>query len=111
MTQASDAVATPAPNRLVVSFRAQYNQSKSFCERPDQTAKLEKALADVTGGPIRVEFQLLEQAEGDAASVGELPRRAANPRQALMEISNHPLVRRVCELFDAQPVKVEPPAG
>ncbi|MGE0606730.1 MAG: DNA polymerase III subunit gamma/tau [Pirellulales bacterium] len=105
----SDVVATPAPNRLVVSFRAQYNQSKSFCERPDQAAKLEKALAEVTGGPIRLEFMLLEPTEGETARAEE-PKRASNSRQDLLETSQHPLVRKVCELFDAQPVKVEPAA-
>ena len=51
-------VAICAPNRLVFTFREKYTSSKSFCERPDQVAKLEKALATVTGEAVRVQFAL-----------------------------------------------------
>jgi DNA polymerase III subunit gamma/tau len=98
----SDRVAIPAPNRLVVSFKAQYTACKSYCERPEQAAKIERALAELTGNPVRVEFQLLDEPVEAVP-----PPRFVSARERLLEMSQHPLVRQVCEVFDAQPVKVE----
>ncbi|MEK6239814.1 MAG: DNA polymerase III subunit gamma/tau, partial [Planctomycetales bacterium] len=42
-------IAIHAPNRLVVAFPAQYTFHKRYCERPDQTAKLQEALANLCG--------------------------------------------------------------
>jgi DNA polymerase-3 subunit gamma/tau len=98
-------VAIPAPNRLVVSFRAKYTACKTYCERPDQTAKIERVLGELTGKPVRVEFELLDDASTEAD--GDSPQRFVSQRERIIEKSQHPLVRRVCEVFDAHPVKVE----
>jgi DNA polymerase-3 subunit gamma/tau len=100
-------VATPAPNRLVISFKPAYTLSKSICERPDQVAKFEKALAELTGEPVRVQFVLLED-ESDESPPGA-PARAVSPQQRLLEISRHPMIRRAAELFDAKPIRVDEP--
>ncbi len=100
-------VAICAPNRLAFTFREKYTSSKAFCERPDQVAKLEKALALVTGETVRVQFDLekdLTEANGVASD--ERPRARA-PREMLQEKSQHPLVRRAVELFDARPLRVD----
>ena len=101
----SHRVAALGPDRLVVSFAKSYNVSKSICERPDQAARLESALAEVTGRTVRLQFELSD----DAAVTTEEPaaRRPASGRERLMEKSQHPLVRRACEVFNAQPVRVE----
>ena len=53
-------IAIPAPNRLVIRFKPGYALFKTACERPEQVATFEQALAAVTGGRIRVEFALTE---------------------------------------------------
>jgi DNA polymerase-3 subunit gamma/tau len=107
---AAERAAIAAPNRLVVSFRTQYTFSKSVCERPEQSARLEKALAEVTGRPVRVEFELLDDPLERPAENGP-PARTASPRERLFEAAAHPFVQRACELFDAQPIRVEGPDG
>jgi DNA polymerase-3 subunit gamma/tau len=102
-----DHLAIGAPNRLVLGFRAKYTSCKSFCERPEQVAKLEKALMAVTGQTIRVEFTTLPDLPDENPSQ---PRpRASASQQRLQEATQHPLVRRAMELFEARPVRVESP--
>jgi len=95
--------AISAPNRLVISFRPAYTFSKSVCERPDQLAKFERALADLTGEPIRVEFALLEE-EAHPTEAGPASP-ALSPRQRRIEVLRHPMIRRAIELFDAKPIE------
>ncbi len=80
---------------------------KAYCERPEQLAKLEAALADVAGRAVKVDFSLLadEPAAEDAA------QRAVPQRQRMAEVAEHPLVRRAGELFDARLVRVEEADG
>ena len=100
-----DSVAVPAPNRLVIRFKPVYAVFKSACERPEQVARFEQALAEVTGQPIRVEFALAEEAPAKA----EPPAKVVPAHQRLLEAAKHPLVRRAGELFGAQPIQVDPP--
>ncbi|MEN6457737.1 MAG: DNA polymerase III subunit gamma/tau [Thermoguttaceae bacterium] len=102
-----DSVAIGAPNRLVIRFKPGYAVSKSVCERPEQVARFEQALAEVTGQPVRVTFALSEESQTQA----EAPRRAVSAHQRLAEAAEHPLVRQATELFGAQPVRVEGPSA
>ncbi|HWB11147.1 MAG TPA: DNA polymerase III subunit gamma/tau [Pirellulales bacterium] len=107
MARFASQVAIPAPNRLVASFPEKYTSCKTYCERPDNVAKLEQALARRTGGRMRVEFGLLP-AGSDSTEAKPAPR-AVTPQQRLLEKAEHPLVRRAVELFGGFPVKVEEP--
>ncbi len=104
-----DRVAFEPPNRLVVVFKPRNALAKSACERPDQLSRFEKALRDLIGGPVRVEFrvdQSGQEPEGPAAL------RRQSPRQRMLEVVEHPLVRRAVELFGANPTRVDdPPRG
>ncbi|HEV3137669.1 MAG TPA: hypothetical protein VGZ26_07185, partial [Pirellulales bacterium] len=100
-------VAFCVPNRLVVSFQAKYTSCKAFCERPDQVAKLEAALAKATGTKVKIDFVLLE----DDKPAGPAVRRPLDYRQRLAEKAEHPLVRRATELFDAQLLRIEEPGN
>jgi hypothetical protein len=91
----------------VVSFKPAYTLSKSICERPDQVAKFEKSLAELTGEPVKVQFVLLE--EETAGTEPGAPARTVSPQQRLLEISRHPMIRRAAELFDAKPIRVDEP--
>jgi DNA polymerase-3 subunit gamma/tau len=101
-----DTVAITPPNRLVVRFKAGYDLSKSACERPEQVARFQQALAEVTGQRVSVEFTLATVESGQQeASVAT--GRGVSPHQRLLEAVRHPLVQRASELFGAQPVRVD----
>lgn len=96
------------PSRLVIGFEPRYAVAKSYCERADQTRRLEASLSEVAGRPVKVEFVIEE------VSVAEQgPKRpVVSPRQQLLQVGKHPLIQRAGELFGAQPVRVEePPEG
>jgi DNA polymerase-3 subunit gamma/tau len=105
-----EAVTFSAPRRLVVRFKAGYDLSKSACERPEQLTRFQQALAEVTGGPVDLEFALASTESGEeepATAAG----RSASPHQRLMEAMRHPLVQRAGELFGAQPMRVDDPSS
>jgi DNA polymerase-3 subunit gamma/tau len=102
-------VQAPELGHLVVDFAVQYTSCKSFCEQPQQRAKLEQALAEVAGRPVRLEFRL--GAEPGPGADSEPPSRGPSRRQQQSKVVRRPLVRRAMELFDAGPPKVEPPGG
>jgi DNA polymerase-3 subunit gamma/tau len=99
-----ESVTLVGPGRLAATFRAKYTSCKAFCERAPQRANLERALAEVTGSPVQVEFAVI--ADPPAAPVRE---RAVAERERLAETSQHPLVRRACELFEARVLRTDEP--
>jgi len=100
-------IAIAAPNHLVIFFKPGYTFAKSVCERPDQMAKLEQALACVTGQTVRIEFKETETAPMKAEAAA--PTRAVPPHQRIMQVAQHPMVRLAGELFGAHPVRVDEP--
>jgi len=103
-----DRVAISAPDRLVVRFKPEYTLAKSVCEQPEQLARFERALAELTGRSVRVEFTLREDDLTDGRT-GERPQ-TVSPHQRIMQIAKHPMIRRAEELFGAQPVRVDGPS-
>ena len=93
-------------NRVTVFFSPEHAFCKTACQRPEQVLRFEKALKDLTGQTVRVEFKLLE-ATPQAPNVETPVRPVVSPHQRLMEAANHPLVRRASELFGAHPTAVE----
>jgi DNA polymerase-3 subunit gamma/tau len=102
-----DSVAFLAPNRLVIRFKPVYDFSKGFCERPEQIARFEKTLAEMTGQPTRVEFALAAEEPGEPSAAPTA--RAVPPHQRRLEAMQNPLVRRAAELFGAQVIDVVDP--
>ena len=100
-------VAISAPNRLVVTFSSKYTSSKPFCERPDRLAEIEKAVAALVGGTVKVAFEVAPEADGPARSVPKTP--AASTRQRLRDVSSHPIVRQAAELFGAEVTRLDEP--
>jgi hypothetical protein len=78
----ADRVAISAPNELVVSFSQQYNFHKEYCERPDRRARLEAALHQVTGQPVRVRFEPRSEALAPASNWGNVPVAPALRQEA-----------------------------
>ena len=100
-------VTTEGPGRLVVTFPAQYALAKSFCERPENTSRLEQALHEVTGRTVRVRFA--NDGSAEAAQAEPTPANRPSSQQRLQEVMENPVVRRVHELFGATPLKVDGP--
>ena len=102
-----DRIAIPAPNRLVISFKPGYNFAKSICERAEQKAKFEQALADRVGEPVRIEFALVD--DEPEKSQSSPSARVVSPQQRIMEIAQQPMIHRAGELFNAHPIRVDDP--
>ncbi len=93
-----DRVAISAPNRLVASFKASYTLQKQSCDRPERKAIIERALEQVTGQNLRVDFEIRQEEDSKAH------RQAPKPtiQQRRRELEKHPFVKQAIELFDAE---------
>ncbi len=103
-----ESVAIPAPNRLVIRFKNEYAVFKNSCERPEQVAKFEQSLAEVTGQRIRIEFALAAS-DPESAAAQAPPAKVVSPHLRKMEMSQHPLIQRAAQLFGAEVTDVIPP--
>jgi DNA polymerase-3 subunit gamma/tau len=95
-------IAISGPNRLAIRFVGRYNSSKSYCERPEPREKLEKAVSEIVGERVRLEF-----VEEPHESAPAPTRTAVNPQQLRRAISSHPMVACAMDLFQAEIAKVE----
>jgi hypothetical protein len=86
----------------VVSFRQAYTLDKERCERPERKSRIEQALAQVTGHPVHVTFEIVSDKK--AASP---PQRPISRRQRIRDKESSPLVRRAIELFEAEVTDVD----
>ncbi len=101
-------VSLAGADRLAVHFSARHNFAKLNCEKPEQLGELQRVLADVAGRPVRLEFHTVADEPAAAKAVKSDARRSAGPsRQRQAEISDHPLVRKASELFDARVVRID----
>jgi DNA polymerase III subunit gamma/tau len=103
-----ESVAAPAPGRLVVSFKPSYAICKTVCERPDQLARFEQALAEVVGRRIRVEFSVAAD-QPDESQPAAAAAKTVSPHQRRLDVMQNPLVQRVADLFGAQVIDVVDP--
>ena len=103
---ASDFVnaANSAPNRLVVTFPASYNSSKSFCERPERLSEIEQIVSKIAGRKLKLEFSI----RADEAHATPT-RPSVSARQREREISQRPYVQRAADLFHAEITGVSAP--
>ncbi len=103
-----DRVRLAAPDHLLIDLKPGYALVKSSCERPDVMSRFQRALSEVVGRPMRVEFVAQEAAAGPSQPAAEAAR-PASPHQRLLEVVKHPMIRRAEELFGAQPTRVDDP--
>jgi len=102
-------IAIRAPNQLVVTFSEEYTLSKSICDTPEQKAQFERLLARATGERVRLEFVTVQDS---GTSREEAPAtRGKSVMQRRAEASQHPMVRRAMELFEAFPERIDIPSG
>lgn len=93
-------VATLAPNRLAVRFPAKYTLAKEQCERPERRRRIEEAVSEAAGGPVKVEFEVLPE------SAREAPKTVSpqvSRHQQIRKARSHPFVQEAMRLFDGDP--------
>jgi hypothetical protein len=100
-------VAISAPNHLVVTLKPEYTFAKSVFETPEQSAKVQQALAEITGHAVRVEFALPQDPPADAP--GESAAKVVSQAQLTAEASENSMIHRATELFGGEVARVEPP--
>ncbi|HBO45794.1 MAG TPA: DNA polymerase III subunit gamma/tau [Planctomycetaceae bacterium] len=103
-----ESLAISAPNRLVILLKQGYTFAKSICERPENATRLRQALAKITGRPVEVEFRV-EQPSVPAAGAASRPQEVVTPQQRILQIADHPMVKRAAELFGAEATHVADP--
>jgi DNA polymerase-3 subunit gamma/tau len=103
--QGATSVAISGPNRLVVSFPANYNFQKQQCERPEHRQKIEEALAIVVGTPVALSVE--SSAPPRQEEQPEHVRRAPSRQQRIAEARSYPLVSEALAMFDAEILKVD----
>jgi hypothetical protein len=91
---------------MAVIFPARYNSCKLFCEYPERASRLEQALSEAVGSPIKLEFRVTEE---PVTTPAPPVRKAASQRSRLAEVGQNAFIRRAGELFKAQPVAVDAP--
>ncbi len=102
----AESVRLVGPNRLAVVFSAQYDSYAALCRKPDKLAKLEKAIAVVSGRIVRIDVEI----SGDTAvAKSAAPKVEPNvvKRNRLKDAAEQPFVRRAMELFEAEPINVD----
>jgi DNA polymerase-3 subunit gamma/tau len=87
-------------NLLVATFPASYSFCRDICERAENRARIERALAEAYGADVRLRFDVYDEPQASQA-----PERPARPsrREQLTEISERPFVKRAMELFGVPP--------
>ena len=95
---------------MVATFARKYNFGKQFCERPENLAKLQQALGEAVGRPVKL---LLATSDVDLTPPAPHVdiRKPAPARQRLNEKADHPWVKRAAELFDARVVWMDETQG
>jgi DNA polymerase-3 subunit gamma/tau len=96
-----------APNTLVLSFPAAYNQSQEFCQEPERLGRIEAALRKVTGQSWKLRLETLP-GNGAINRDPPVPAPPVRPRQnGAEEAERVPIVRRAIDLMGARVIRVD----
>jgi DNA polymerase-3 subunit gamma/tau len=95
--------ALPAPGVLVVSVPPAYNWAADSCDSGDGPARIEAALRDLLGRPLKLQFARSGEAR---EPVVRSPQPAVGPLRH-PDLERDPLVQDIVKLFEARPVRVE----
>ncbi|MFO1063889.1 MAG: DNA polymerase III subunit gamma/tau [Pirellulales bacterium] len=97
-----------AADEWAVIFPAGHNKTLEYCEVPQRKQALQEALTAATGRTIHI---LLRVQPGQPVRTKvDVPVSATVVRSQMMrQMSEHPFVSKVCELFQGEVVRVDPP--
>ncbi|MCR9295933.1 MAG: DNA polymerase III subunit gamma/tau [bacterium] len=101
----AQAVRPLGSERWQVVFPAGAVQPKEYCERSDNKAQLQAAVEKLLGRPIGLQFEV---PQGQPVKPEAPLSNSALRAQKLREMSNHPYVKRLCEVLDGEIVRVDP---
>ncbi|MBI1348069.1 DNA polymerase III subunit gamma/tau [bacterium] len=85
------------PNQLEFLFPSSYDISRRACERPEVLARIESAIQELTGQPIRVRFRLCENSPPVSVARSASPQSMA--RHRTVETPADELVAEVGRVF------------
>jgi DNA polymerase III subunit gamma/tau len=88
-----------------IIFPAGASQPKEYCEQSEKRAELQQCLRVALGRDIALQFAVLD---GPAAPAAKPVSNSALRAQKLREMSNHPYVKRLCEVLDGEIIRVDP---
>ena len=89
-------------NQLVVGFSKTYDFSKMYCERPERSAELEKAIRESFNQKIHLRFATLDQSDQTLK-----PSQSSKYKARLTQSVDNPLVRKSQEAFQATIVRID----
>lgn len=95
---------TASGNRLTVAFAKKYNLSKTFCERPEQVARLVQALTATAGGPVTLDFASFDEPQAETKPAAPRGPVGIEKRR---EKEQQPFVRKALQMFDGRVLRVE----
>lgn len=88
------------PKQLEILFPTRYDLGRRACERPEVLAKLESALQELTGEPIRLRFRTVA-VEAESESSRPVAAPPANRRKTIEDPAD-PLVAEVGRVFGVE---------
>ena len=90
--------------KLVVTFRKDHKFSCDYCSRPENQEKFNRALREIVGHPVRLEFVVSEEPSAEVP-----PRPSLAGERSLFDVLQEPMIRKTVEIFGARPVAILPP--
>jgi DNA polymerase-3 subunit gamma/tau len=107
--------AISGPNALVLRFPGGYNASRDRCQDPDNIARVERLLQQMTGQKIRLRVESDSAAVDDTASSVRIAEDPGNSQSqsppAGDEAAGPPLVQWAEDLLGARTIKADPGFG
>jgi hypothetical protein len=86
------------PNQLEFSFPVEYDLGRKACEKPEVISRIESALLDITGRPVRLRLKSVAGAVVNGPAAAQ-PTAAPTARRAAIEDPDDPLVKEVGRVF------------
>jgi DNA polymerase-3 subunit gamma/tau len=100
--------AISGPNQLVISFPKSYDLNRTYCERVDNSSRLEKIATAVARRPVRIVLKSVDTPVANEETIAVTPaasRKIEVPRKA--EAIRDPLVQKALAEFGGTVVKIE----
>jgi len=96
----ADDLSLEGDRKLTVSFPSK--AYADFCDRSGNRSRLESALEQACGGPVRLVLQVRARTDGP----GKPPSKIKSRRQQQAEMTAQPFVQKAMELFDGDPSRL-----
>jgi DNA polymerase-3 subunit gamma/tau len=93
-------------DRWKVIFPPGATRPVEYCQQPERKATLERAIETQLGRHVSLEFAA---APGQAPSLAAAKPQASVLAQKLREMTDHPYVKKLCEVIDGEIIRVDMP--